>query len=82
MSKSGSKLRTNSKSPPAAADISPTGARKRDIARRYGVSTRTVDTWIQQKKIPFRRLSSRCIRFDLTAVDCALSRFTVKEVTL
>jgi excisionase family DNA binding protein len=82
MSKSALKPRTNLKPTAVALDVSPSGARKKDIARRYGVSTRTVDTWIQQKKIPFRRFSSRCIRFDLAAVDRALSRFTVEEVEL
>jgi excisionase family DNA binding protein len=81
MSRYGLKLRTSLKPALHTADVLPAGAKKQDIARRYGVSTRTVDTWIQQKKIPFCRLSSRCIRFDLAAVDRALSRFCVKEVT-
>jgi excisionase family DNA binding protein len=80
MSKSAPKRLTNLNPTSVAADVSSVGAKKRDVARRYGVSTRTVDTWIQQKKIPFRRFSSRCIRFDLAAVDRALSRFSVEEV--
>jgi excisionase family DNA binding protein len=82
MPKSALKPRTNLKPTAVGLNVSPAGARKKDIARRYGVSTRTVDTWIQQKKIPFRRFSSRCIRFDLAAVDRALSRFNVNEVEL
>jgi excisionase family DNA binding protein len=82
MAKSALKRRTNLKPAAVALGVSPAGAKKRDIARRYNVSTRTVDTWIQQKKIPFLRFSRRCIRFDLAAVDRALSRFTVEEVEL
>jgi Homeodomain-like domain len=80
MSKSGFSLRAKSKAMPGVANISPTGAKKKDIAQRYGVSVRTVDTWIQQKKIPFCRLSSRCIRFELAAAERALSRFYVREI--
>jgi excisionase family DNA binding protein len=82
MSKSALKQRANPKATVAAFEDSPAGAKKRDVARRYGVSTRTVDSWVQQKKIPFLRFSSRCIRFDLAAVDRALSRFNVKELEL
>jgi excisionase family DNA binding protein len=50
------------------------------VARQYGVSLRTVDTWLKQKKIPFLKLGSRLVRFDLDAVACALDRYMVKEV--
>jgi transposase len=46
MSKSELKLRSKSKGLPAAINISPTGAKKKDIAQRYGVSVRTIDTWV------------------------------------
>jgi excisionase family DNA binding protein len=55
-------------------------ATKRDVAREAGVSLRTVDNWIAQKKIPYRKLSPRLIRFDLDAVARALERYTVKEI--
>jgi excisionase family DNA binding protein len=82
MSKSALKRRANPKATVAGLEDSPARAKKRDVARHYRVSTRTVDSWIQQKKIPFFRFSSRCIRFDLAAVDRALSRFNVKELEL
>jgi excisionase family DNA binding protein len=55
-------------------------ANKRDVAREYGVSVRTVDSWIAQKKIPYKKLGSRLIRFDLDEVERALSRYTVNEI--
>lgn len=56
-------------------------ATKREVAREYGVSLRTVDTWIAKKKIPFMKLSPRLVRFDLDAVERALGRYTVKEIS-
>jgi excisionase family DNA binding protein len=53
---------------------------KRDVADEYKVSIRTVDTWIAQKKIPFFKLGSRLVRFDLDAVAKALERYKVEEV--
>jgi hypothetical protein len=40
---------------------------KRDVAREYRVSLRTVDKWIHERKIPFVKISERLIRFDLDA---------------
>jgi excisionase family DNA binding protein len=50
------------------------------VARQYGISLRTVDTWISQKKIPFFRLGARLVRFDLDAVTKALDRYLIKEI--
>jgi len=55
-------------------------ATKLDVARQYGISLRTVDTWIRQKKIPFFKLGARLVRFDLDAVAKALDRYLIKEV--
>ena len=53
---------------------------KRDVARAAHVSLRTVDAWMKQKRIPFVRLSNRCVRFNLPAVMGALERYTVEAV--
>jgi len=53
---------------------------KKTIARVASVSLRTIDTWMKQKRIPYLRLSARCIRFDRRAVLRALGAYTVKEV--
>ena len=50
------------------------------VAAEANVSKRTVDTWMLQKKIPFIRISPRCVRFDVPKVLAALARFTVKEI--
>jgi len=53
---------------------------KQEVARAVGVSPRTLDAWMAQKRIPFLRLSARLIRFDLERVTAALGRFEVREV--
>jgi excisionase family DNA binding protein len=55
-------------------------ATKAEVARDQRVSIRTIDAWIHDRKIPFRKLSSRLLRFDLDEVQKALDRYTVKEV--
>jgi excisionase family DNA binding protein len=54
--------------------------RKRDVARRYGVSLRTVDRWVKERLIPHIRFGNRCIRFRWEAVERAVDRLVVKEV--
>jgi excisionase family DNA binding protein len=53
---------------------------KRALAKRYGVSTRTVDRWVSTRKIPHLRLGNRCIRFRWAAVEAALNRLVVEEI--
>jgi excisionase family DNA binding protein len=52
---------------------------KKTLARVLSVSTRTIDTWMRSKRIPFLRLSPRCIRFNRRAVLRALAAYTVRE---
>ena len=54
-------------------------ATKADVARFCRVSPRTVELWIQQKRIPCIRLGHRLLRFDLPSVRTALLRWTTKE---
>ncbi|NBR87797.1 MAG: hypothetical protein EBS84_20950 [Proteobacteria bacterium] len=48
---------------------------KKQIALRYSVATRTVDSWMSEHIIPYVKPSARCVRFDTTACDAALARF-------
>jgi hypothetical protein len=49
------------------------------LARAINVSPRTVDNWQKQKRIPFLKLSARCVRYHLPSVLAALRKFEVKE---
>jgi hypothetical protein len=53
---------------------------KQELAIAFGVSPRTIDNLKAQRKIPFLRLSSRLVRFNLERVKTALARYEVKEV--
>jgi hypothetical protein len=50
------------------------------LARAINVSPRTVDNWQKQKRIPFLKLSARCVRYHLPSVLAALRKFEVKAV--
>ena len=65
-----------------AASFDPTESlpRKRDIAKRYAVSLRTVDRWVAEKKIPYLNLDKRTIRFRWPDVERAVNRLAVREV--
>jgi hypothetical protein len=53
--------------------------RKGRVADAASVSPRCVDNWVAQRKIPFVRLSARCVRFHLPSVIAALRKFEVRE---
>jgi hypothetical protein len=62
---------------------SPTSRRnatKGQLAAEINVSIRTIDKWLAARKIPFKRLSARMVRFDLDRVQEALARYTIREV--
>ena len=53
---------------------------KRELAAVLGVSARTIENWLSQKRIPQLRLSARLTRFCLSKVEAALARYEVKEI--
>lgn len=53
---------------------------KRELAALLGVSPRTIENWLAEKRIPRLRLSARLTRFSLPKVEAALARYEVREV--
>jgi excisionase family DNA binding protein len=53
---------------------------KRELAVVLGISERTIENWLAEKRIPRLRLSARLTRFSLPKVEAALARYEVKEV--
>ena len=53
---------------------------KKEIAEILGVSPRTIEAWLAQRRIPQLRLSPRLTRFDLPKVLAALARYEVREI--
>ena len=67
------------------AETSPLLITKKELAKRYSVSTRTVQTWVTRRIIPYIRMSRgsgrNLLLFNPKACDAALSRFGgVKEL--
>lgn len=54
---------------------------KKIVAQRNSVSTRTIEVWVKQRRIPVVRLSPRMVRFNLRRVAEALAAYEVKEVS-
>jgi hypothetical protein len=52
---------------------------REQLAHAINVSSRTVSNWQSSGKIPYLKLSERCVRFVLPDVLRALQRFEVKE---
>jgi excisionase family DNA binding protein len=53
---------------------------KMELAGVLGVSSRTIENWLAERRLPQLRLSPRLTRFDLPKVLAALARYEVKEV--
>jgi hypothetical protein len=64
---------------PLCAADNPVLLKRPQLARAINVSARTVDNWQKQKRIPYLKLSARCVRYHLPSVLAALRKFEVKE---
>jgi excisionase family DNA binding protein len=53
---------------------------KKELAAALGVSPRTIETWLSEKRIPRLQLSARLTRFSLPKVEAALARYEIKEI--
>ena len=54
--------------------------RKDELAQALNMSPRSIQNLMRRKLIPFYRLSSRFVRFDLPKVLNALDKFEINEV--
>ena len=53
---------------------------KKTIAARYGVSIRTVNNWMRRRILPFTKMSSRMVRFDVEICDLVLKSHEYKSI--
>ncbi len=51
----------------------------RELANFLGVTTRTVHAWKAQGKIPYWKIGQRILRYELSAVERALSKPNLEE---
>jgi len=54
---------------------------KREAARRFGVSARTVEKWQQNGKLPFVKISATCVRFREEDVERFIAERLVKSTS-
>jgi excisionase family DNA binding protein len=47
---------------------------KSQVARRLNVSSRTIDNLMQQRRLPFIKITSKIVRFPKAEVDAYLTR--------
>ena len=55
---------------------------KKELAKRLSVSIRTIEGWMQSGRVPFYRISPRCVRFEPEQVLAQLSAYEVTAVSL
>jgi excisionase family DNA binding protein len=53
---------------------------KKALAALCGVSVRTIDRWVSERRIPYLHLGRRCVRFRWPEVQAAFSRFKIVEI--
>lgn len=58
----------------SAEFTTPTVIRKRELAKRLSVSTRTIDNWMAKRLIPYIQVSPRFYLYDFDAVLAALKK--------
>ncbi len=68
--------RTKSTSEPVqvAAPVQPTLMKKKDLAKRLSVSTRSIDGWVSKRVIPYIQITPRFYLYEFDAVLAALKK--------
>jgi predicted DNA-binding transcriptional regulator AlpA len=51
---------------------------KKGVARAFGVTVKAVDKWVSDKKLPYIKISPKCVRFRPSAIRAYLNSRTVR----
>jgi len=54
--------------------IDPTLIKKKELAKRLSVSTRTIDTWVGKRLIPYIQITPRFYLYEFDAVLAAIRK--------
>jgi hypothetical protein len=54
--------------------IEPTLIKKKELAKRLSVSTRSIDTWVGKRMIPYIQITPRFYLYEFDAVLAALRK--------
>ena len=66
----------------AAVTSAPVLIKKKELAKRLSVSTRTIDDWTRKRKIPYLQLGNRFFLYDAAAVlDTLRKQYQVDAVS-
>jgi len=71
-------MQTKTNTPAQPNDMPQKLVKKAALARRYDVCLRTIENWINERRIPVIRLGKRAVRFDPLKCDVAIARFEVR----
>ncbi len=64
------------------ASLAPALIKKKELAKRLSVSTRTIDDWTRKRKIPYLQLGNRFFLYDAAAVlDSLRKQYQVDAVS-
>ena len=66
----------NSSEPITSIDaaVTPTLIKKKELAKRLSVSTRTIDNWVAKRLIPYIQITSRFYLYEFDAVPAAIRK--------
>jgi len=66
----------------SAEIVQPKVIRKKELAKRLSVSTRTVDTWMAKRLIPYIQVTPRFYLYEFDAVLAAIKKhYQIEPVT-
>ena len=71
-------MQTKTNSPAQVGEMPQKWVKKPGLAKRYDVCVRTIENWINERRIPVIRVGKRAVRFDPFKCDAALARFEVR----
>ncbi len=51
---------------------------KQEVAETFGVTVKAIDKWVCEKKIPYLKLSKKCVRFIPSEIRSYINKLRVK----
>ena len=51
---------------------------KREVAEAFGVTVKAIDKWVCEKKIPYLKLSKKCVRFIPSEIRAYINKLRIK----
>ena len=55
---------------------------KKEMAEALGVTVKTIDKWVSERRIPFIRITGKCVRFIWSEVEAYLVKKEIQPEDL